>query len=89
MDDKKDAKNKEYSRNYYNLHKDKFKMYYETYKKNKMEKLNGTFVKPIKHKKTKRELEILRWERKERKLEERKKWFIEELKRTGWIKQNF
>lgn len=84
-DEKKDTKNREYSRNYYNLHKEKFKKYYETYKKNKLEKLNGTFVPPVKIKKSKRELEALKWERKNRKLEERKKWFIEELKKTGFI----
>lgn len=75
----------EYSRNYYHLHKERFKKYYETYKKNKLAKENGTFEKPEKPKKTKRELDKARWERKIRKNEERRLAFIEQLKQQGML----
>lgn len=77
------AKYSEYSRNYYHQHKDRFKKYYETYKKNKLAKENGTFEKPCKPKKTKRELETARWNRKLLKNEERRLAFIEQLKQQG------
>jgi hypothetical protein len=87
--DDKDEKTKEYykkySKNYYQLHKDKFKKYYETYKQNKLEKQQGTFVKPVKPKKTKRELNAIKWERKVKKNEQKRLAFIEKLKNDGFI----
>ena len=77
------SKYTEYSRNYYYLHKDRFKKYYETYKKNKLAKENGTFEKPDKPKKTKRELDKARWDRKIQKNEERRLAFVEHLKSIG------
>lgn len=71
---------KKYSKTYYQQHKEKFKKYYETYKKNKLEKHIG-----VKKKKTKRELEIIKWERKLKKLEEKKLAYIEKLKLDGII----
>lgn len=78
-------KYKEYSKNYYQLNKDKFKKYYETYKKNKLEKQKGIFVKPVKVKKTKHEKDMLKWERKNKKNEERRLAFIEQLKLEGFF----
>ena len=75
----------EYSRNYYHLHKERFKQYYETYKKNKIAKQNGTFEKPDKQKKSKRELDKARWDRKIQKNEEKRLAFIEKLKQQGML----
>ena len=75
----------EYSKKYYHLHKDKFKQYYNTYKKNKADKENGTFTKPERPKKTKRELEAIRWEKKIKKNEERRLAFIEHLHKIGTL----
>ena len=75
----------EYSKNYYHLHKDRFKKYYETYKKNRLAKENGSFIKPDKPKKTKRELDKVRWERKLQKNEAKRLAFIEHLKQTGML----
>lgn len=76
---------KKYSKTYYQLNKDKFKKYYETYKKNKLEKQQGTFVKPEKPKKTKREMNAIKWERKIKKNEKKRLAFIEKLKEEGYI----
>lgn len=79
------SKYSEYSRNYYHQNKEKFKKYYETYKKNKLAKANGTYEKQEKPKKTKRELERLRWERKMQKNEEKRLAFIEYLTAAGHL----
>lgn len=76
---------KKYSKTYYQLNKDKFKKYYETYKKNKLEKQQGIFTKPVKSKKTKRELNAIKWEKKIKKNEKRRLAFIEKLKTEGYI----
>jgi hypothetical protein len=75
----------EYSRNYYNQNKEKYKKYYETYKKVRLAKKKGTYIPAHREKRTKRELETLRWERKLRKNEERRLAFIEHLKLTGQL----
>lgn len=75
----------EYSRNYYNLNKEKYKQYYETYKKVRLAKKKGTYIPAHREKKTKRELDKIRWERRLRKNEERRLAFIEELKQSGQL----
>jgi hypothetical protein len=73
----------EYSRNYYKMYKDRFKKYYETYKKNKLNTENGNIRKPNKIKKTRRELDVIKWNRRLANNERKKLEFIKQLQQEG------
>lgn len=80
-------KNKEYARNYYLNNKENFKKYYESYKKRKQDKLNGNnseLTNKIEISKTKKDR--IRYENKLRRLEIKKKAFIEKLTNDGWFR---
>lgn len=75
----------QYSRNYYKMYKEKFKKYYETYKKNKLNEENGVFRNPNKVKKTRRELDVINWNRKLANNERRRLEFIKKLQDEGLL----
>lgn len=75
----------QYSRNYYKMYKEKFKKYYETYKKNKLNEENGVFHNPNKVKKTRRELDVINWNRKLANNERRRLEFIKKLQDEGLV----
>lgn len=77
----------QYSRNYYKMYKDRFKKYYENYKKNKNSKENGTFRKPNKIKKSKRELEVIKWNRRLANNEMKRLEYINQLQEEGILKE--
>lgn len=75
----------EYSRNYYQLNKEKFKTYYATYKlKKEQEKYLPPQSKPVKVKKTKRELLKINFERRQIKLDKKIEQFKAYLKSKGY-----
>lgn len=77
----------QYSRNYYKMYKDRFKKYYETYKKNKLNKENSNFRKPNKVKKTKRELEVIKWNRRLANNEIKRLEFIKQIQQEQNLKE--
>lgn len=75
----------EYSRNYYQLNKEKFKTYYATYKLKKEQQKNlPPEQKPTKVRKSKRELLRINFERKQIKLNKKIAQFKEYLRQNGY-----